>query len=109
MSDHTEPIDGADANDIEIDTQVLAMRRSGKSYGSIATTLNLGRPSAANAAFNRAVRRFPPARRQRLCNEELGRLRKLEDRVRGNAELAPFDRDRQLKVIDHLRDRLQAP
>lgn len=100
MSDHT---------DADVDQKVLAMRRSGKSFASIAQAMNLGRPRDANTAFIRAVRQCEPTERTALCDEELGRLQKLEDRVRNDAELAPFDRDRQLDVIRHLRGRLLAP
>jgi hypothetical protein len=38
----------------------------------------------------------------------MGRLQQLEDTIRANVELAPFDLDRQLGVLKQLRAQLQA-
>jgi hypothetical protein len=91
----------------EVDTRALAMRREGKSFAFIATALHFRRAGEAHAAFLRAIRSHPEVDQKRLCDEELGRLGKLEQRVRADAELAPFDRDRRLDVIQQLRERLQ--
>ena len=99
---------GTDA-DVELDTRVLEMRTSGKSYASIAKALELGRARDATTAFIRAVRRSSPADQERLREEELRRLEALEIRVRSNEELAPFDRDTRLAVLVKLRERLLAP
>lgn len=89
-----------------IDQQVLLLRRTGKSFATIARTLSLGKAREANAAFLRAVRGAKPAERKELCDEELGRLQQLENRVREAPDVAPFDRDKQLDVIKFLRKQL---
>ena len=91
-----------------IDDEALALRRRGRSFVAIAKALKLGRPQAANAAFNRALRRRPPAEQEQLRDEELARLAKLEAGVHADADLAPFDRDRRLDVVRQLRGRLLA-
>lgn len=99
----------ADAPDGDFDRRLIALRRAGKSYATMAREMNLARPRDATNAFIRAVRHAAPTDRSVLCDEELARLTKLEQRIRDNQDLAPFDRDRQLDVISHLRERLQAP
>jgi hypothetical protein len=47
----------------DIDEQALTLRSQSKGFGKIAEALGLGRPSDANAAFNRALRRRPPEER----------------------------------------------
>ena len=93
-----EPDDSAD-----LDQRVLTLRRGGKSFASIARALKLDRARDANAAFLRAVHCAKPAERTRLCDEELGRLQKLEDGIKARADLSPFDRDKQLDVVKYLR------
>jgi hypothetical protein len=99
----------AGAPDADLERRLIALRRAGKSYAAMARELNLARPRDATNAFIRAVRHAAPTDRTVLCDEELARLTKLEQRIRANEDLAPFDRDRQLDVISHLRERLQAP
>ena len=91
---------------VEVDEKALAMRRKGSSFSAIARALNLGRPQAANAAFNRALRTRPEDGQQQIRDEELARLADLETRVKADTEVAPFDRDRRLDVIKQLRTRL---
>jgi hypothetical protein len=88
------------------DQIVLDLRRTGRSFAFIARTLNLGKPRDANAAFLRAIAQAPARDRKQLRDEELTRLQKLEDSIRSNAKLAPFDRDRHLGVVKHLRAQL---
>lgn len=99
----------AGGHDADFDRRLIALRRSGKSFAAMAREMNLARPRDATNEFIRAVREAPPTDRTLLRDEELARLTKLEERIRGNQELATFDRDRQLDVISRLRDRLQAP
>jgi hypothetical protein len=101
--------DAAQPNGANDDLKVIALRRSGKSYASIAREMNFPRPSEATTAFFAAVRRSPPDERTVLQDEEMGRLQRLEDRVRANAELEPVDRDRRLEIVGRMRDRLLAP
>ena len=90
------------------DQIVLDLRRTGRSFAFIARTLNLGKARDANAAFLRAVAQAPAAERKQLRKEELTRLQKLEDTIRVDSELAPFDLDRQLGVLKQLRTQLRA-
>ena len=92
----------------EADQTVLELRRAGRSFAFIARTLKLGKPREANAAFLRAIAQAPAGDRKKLRAEEMGRLQKLEDTIRANGELAPFDLDRQLGVLKQLRAQLQA-
>jgi len=91
-----------------LDQQVLDLRSTGKSFATIAKSLNLPAARDANAAFLRVVRAAPTKERSRLCDEELARLKLLEDRIR-KSDIAPFDRDKQLDVVAHLRKQLLAP
>ena len=88
------------------DKAVLELRSSGRSFAFIARTLNMGKARDANAAFLRAVRGAKPAEAKRLRTEELARLQQLEDKLRGDRELAPFDLDKQLDVLKALRAQL---
>ena len=88
------------------DNLALELRRTGRSFAFIARTLSLGRARDANAAFLRALENSPASERKQLRTEELGRLKQLEETIKSNATLAPFDRDRQLQVVKQLRTRL---
>jgi hypothetical protein len=90
------------------DDQVLELRGQGKSFARIAKTLGFTRPSEANEAFNRALRRKSPDVQDDVRRQELGRLDALLDGVRANAELAPDDRDRRLRSVERLRAKLLA-
>lgn len=90
------------------DQIVLDLRRTGRSFAFIARTLNLGKPRDANAAFLRAIAQAPAKERRQLRSEEMTRLQKLEDTIRADKKLAPFDLDRQLGVLKHLRAQLNA-
>ncbi|MEY2472381.1 MAG: hypothetical protein QOK28_1710 [Actinomycetota bacterium] len=95
-------------NEDDRDQIVLELRSTGRSFAFIARTLNLGKPRDANAAFLRAIKQSPARDRKRLRDEEMVRLQQLEDTIRGNDELAPFDLDRQLETLKHLRSQLKA-
>ena len=90
------------------DQLVLELRRTGRSFAFIARTLNLGKARDANAAFLRAIDQSPASERKQLRTEELGRLQQLEDTIRADARLAPFDRDKQLDTLKFLRKQLKA-
>jgi hypothetical protein len=66
--------------------KVLELRDQGKGFAGIAKTLGLGRACDANDAFNRALRRKPPAQRDALRGREPTRLEALVDRVRAHPE-----------------------
>lgn len=91
-----------------VDARALELRGEGKSFAAIARLLDLRTPQAAHDCFMRALRRHEPARQRRLCAEELARLRDLELKVRDNATLSSFDRERQLDVVRSIRARLLA-
>jgi AraC-like DNA-binding protein len=90
------------------DDEVLALRIQGKSFAGIARSLGFTRPSEANEAFNRALRRKPSSEQEDLRRQELTRLDALIEGVRGNAELAPDDVARRLRSVERLRTRLLA-
>ena len=91
-----------------VDAQVLELRCAGRSFPTIARVVGFPRADDASAAFVRAVWRRSPRDRTRLCDEELGRLDALAERVRSDATIAPFDADLQLERIARLRARLLA-
>jgi hypothetical protein len=88
------------------DDRVLELRVQGRSFAGIATTLGLVRPSRANEAFNRALRRKPMSERDGIRRQELVRLDVLADGVRADAALAPKDKARRLRTVDRLRTML---
>jgi AraC-like DNA-binding protein len=90
------------------DDEVLALRVQGKSFAGIAKSLGFTRPSQANEAFNRALRRKPSAEQEDLRRQELARLDALIEGVRGNADLAPDDLARRLRSVERLRTKLLA-
>jgi hypothetical protein len=88
------------------DDRVLDLRTRGKSFVAIAELVGLGRPSRANEAFNRALRRMPAAERSVLQGQEMVRLEALAAGVRANRDLAPDDIARRLRTIARLRSML---
>jgi hypothetical protein len=86
--------------------KVLELRGQGKSFTRIAKTLGLGRPSEANDAFNRALRRKPAAERNTLRGRELVRLDALADGVRAHPERGPDGVARRLRTVARLRTML---
>jgi hypothetical protein len=88
--------------------KVLELRVQGKSFAGIAKTLGLGRPSQANDAFNRALRRKPPAERDGLRGQELTRLDALADGVRAHPERGADGVARRLRTVARLRAMLLA-
>ncbi len=68
----------------------------------------MGDAGEALAAFLRAVESSPAEDRPRLWDEEHGRLAALEDAVRAEGAISPFDFDRQLMVVKRMRAQLTA-
>src|ERR1700736_6183089 len=87
----------------DTDDRVLELRIQGRSFATIATAVGLVRPSRANEAFNRAMRRKPVSERNGLRRQELGRLDALANVVRADVTLEPKDKARRLRTIDRLR------
>ncbi len=87
---------------------VLDLRVQGRSFAGIAKTLGLSRPCQANDAFNRAVRRKPPAERDALRNQELTRLDALADGVRAHPEVGADGVARRLRTVARLKAMLLA-
>jgi hypothetical protein len=90
------------------DDKVLQLRVQGRSFAGIAKTLGLGRPCQANDAFNRALRRQPPAERDALRGRELTRLDALADGVRAHPERGADGVARRLRTVARLRAMLMA-
>jgi hypothetical protein len=90
------------------DDEVLALRGQGKSFAGIAKALGFNRPSQANQAFNRALRRRPAFEQDGLRQRELGRLDALIVGVKANGELAPDEVARRLRTVERLRAKLLA-
>jgi hypothetical protein len=67
------------------DQEALALRDQGQSFGGIARILGLDGACAANAAFNRALRRRPISEQAWLRSRESVRLDAVASRVRGRA------------------------
>jgi hypothetical protein len=90
------------------DEEALELRIQGKSFNGIAKSLGFNRPSEANEAFNRALRRRSTAEQEDLRRQEMARLDALIEGVRGKAELAPDDLARRLRSVERLRTKLLA-
>lgn len=89
-----------------VDESVLRLRGEGRAYSRISRDLGLDRDADAQRAFVRALRRLPTSDAKRVRAEELSRLDRLAQRVRGDAEQSDGDRDRRLKTIERLRSRV---
>ncbi len=90
-----------------VDERVLQLRDQGQAYARISRDLGLDRTADAQQAFRRALRRLPAPEAARVRGEELTRLDRLADRVRGDTARNDVDRARQLKRIDRMRDRIR--
>jgi hypothetical protein len=88
--------------------KALELRASGKSFGAIAKKLGYERTHQANEAFNRALRRKPPAERDGLCRQELTRLDAVAEGVRASHELGPDQIAQRLETVERLRTMLLA-
>ena len=86
-----------------VDQEVLRLRGEGQPYARISRQLGLSRGSDAQQAFVRALAQLPDSDAKQVRAEELSRLDRLAERVRGDAEQNDMDRDRRLKTIERMR------
>ncbi|MBV8159408.1 MAG: hypothetical protein JO265_00645 [Acidimicrobiia bacterium] len=100
---------------LERDRSALELRVKGKSFSSIARTLEFPRALDANEAFNRALRRCPDAERSAIVAKELERLDALsradgaDGAESGNgaaAEEVAEKKAQRARAIKGLRERL---
>jgi len=101
-----EPVTVADST--ERDDEVLVLRERGRSFASIARALGFEGASPANAAFNRALRRLPPAEQESLRGHEMARLDALGERLRQRQDLDEEEMARRARTLDRLRKKLSA-
>lgn len=92
----------------DIDDQALILRGQSKGFGKIAEALGLKKPSEANEAFNRALRRRPPEEQATIRTEENRRLDRLANAVKADESRTKEDVDKRMKAIERLRARLMA-
>jgi hypothetical protein len=88
------------------DEDALRLREEGRSYASVARSLNLKRSNDALAAVMRALRQRPDAERAELVGRERARLDKLEARIRDRDRDHPTRLDRRLGALEKLRSSL---
>jgi hypothetical protein len=86
-----------------IDSEVLRLRNSGRSYGRISRELGMDKAIHAQHAFQRAVGRLAVVDRDRARSEEATRLDALEAKVNSDHSSSPDDRTRRLAAIARLR------
>jgi hypothetical protein len=94
------------SEDMDRDEHALVLRDQSRSFVGIAEILELDSPRAANAAFNRALRRRPKVERARLRSREEARLNMLVSRVRGRDDLSEEEVVRRLGSLKHQRKTL---
>ncbi len=92
----------------DIDEQALTLRGQSKGFGKIAEALGLGKPSEANKAFNRALRRRPSEEQATIRAEENRRLDRLANAIKADESRTKEDVDKRMKAIERLRTRLMA-
>ncbi len=85
------------------DEQALVLRGQSKGFRTIADALGVGRPTEANEAFNRALRRRPPDEQAAIRSEENRRLDRLADAVRADSARSTDEVDKRLRAIERLR------
>jgi hypothetical protein len=90
----------------ERDEKVLALREEGRTFVGIARELGMERTLDANAAFNRALRRRPPAEQESLRSHEIARLDALAERVRRRNDLDEAEVARRIRSLDRLKKAL---
>ena len=106
MSDLPEAADAATADET-VDEKVLRLRGEGQAYARISRDLGLDRGADAQRAFVRALGRLPAPDAKRVRAEELSRLDRLAERVRGDSEQNDLDRARRLKTIEQMRSQIK--
>lgn len=103
----TESVSGpAPEESTELDEQALDLRRQSKGFGTIAHVLGLSRPSDANEAFNRALRRRSSEEQAVIRSEENGRLDQLREAVSNDTNRTGEEIAKRQRAIDRLRARL---
>ncbi len=102
MSDLPKAAEGSET----VDEKVLRLRGEGRAYARISRDLGLDRGADAQRAFVRALSRLPDSDARRVRAEEVSRLDRLAERVRGDAKQNVTDRDRRLKTIERMRSRI---
>lgn len=89
-----------------VDETVLRLRGQGQPYARISRHLGLERAADAQHAFRRALRRLPVSDAKRVRAEEVSRLDRLAERVRGDAKQDDMDKARRLKTIERMRSQI---
>lgn len=97
-----------DPEPASLDDEVLALRAQGRAFGTIAKRLGMKRSKDANLAFNRALRRRPPAERDEIRSAESERLDRVAVAVRADESLSAAETEKRLETIEALRRRLLA-
>jgi hypothetical protein len=99
MSDSPEAAEESET----VDQKVLRLRGEGQPYARISRHLGLNRGADAQKAFVQALGRLPASDAKQVRAEELSRLDRLAERVRGDAAQNDVDRARRLKTIERMR------
>ncbi|HET6916889.1 MAG TPA: hypothetical protein VFH56_12435 [Acidimicrobiales bacterium] len=79
------------------------MREQGRSFAAIARTIGLKRAADARQAFLRELRGLPDDERQALVVREMGRLDKLEARIRSRDAEEPEKLETRLGALAAMR------
>lgn len=85
----------------------LRLREQDRSFAHIARTLGLKRAADARAAFLRELRNRSDEERQGLVERELGRLDKLEARIRARDATEPGKLQTRLGALEAMRSDLR--
>lgn len=85
----------------------MELREQGRSFAAIARTLGLKRAADARQAFLRELRARPDEERPSLVERELGRLDKLEARIRARDVDVPDKLQTRLGALDAMRESLR--
>lgn len=102
MSDLPEAAEAPEA----VDERVLRLRGEGHPYARISRELGLAHGADAHRAFMRALHRLPVSDANQVRAEEMSRLDRLADRVRGDARQNDLDRARRLNTIERMRSQI---
>ncbi len=89
-----------------VEQKVLRLRGQGLPYARISRDLGLDRGADAQKAFVRALGGLPASDARQIRAEELSRLDRLAERVRGDAEQNDSDRAKRLKTIERMRSQV---
>ena len=79
------------------------LREQGRSFAAIARTVGLKRAADARQAFLREMRALPDEERAALIQRELGRLDKLEARIRSRDAAEPEKLETRLGALAAMR------